>query len=219
MSGAYVSDANPVTLGEYARQWAGTRPHRPTTATRVASLISKHIDATKICSMRGSLPCDPHRCKPGSATEPKFSSRGSFTPDGKRRVPPNHQDHEGRCRCRTWSPRPRQHTSPSFSRRKMARCSPRPPACCTGRSTTVRGRRPGSPEGWPTGWHDEPCPATPLRVAAAGRRRVGSGGSGAAGSRERDLCSRHAGISCGTVRIGRVAQSMPRGPLTASDHD
>jgi integrase len=28
------------------------RPHRPTTATRVASLISKHIDGTKISSMR-----------------------------------------------------------------------------------------------------------------------------------------------------------------------
>jgi integrase len=52
LSGAYVSDANPVTVGEYARQWAGTRPHRPTTATRVASLISKHIDGTKIGSMR-----------------------------------------------------------------------------------------------------------------------------------------------------------------------
>jgi hypothetical protein len=112
----------------------GRVPHRPTTATRVASLISKHIDATKICSMRGSLPCDPHRCKPGSATEPKFSSRGSFTPDGKRRVPPKHQDHEGRCRCRTWSPRPRQHTSPSFRRRKMAPRGRRQPRsryrCC-----------------------------------------------------------------------------------------
>ena len=52
LSGAYVSDANPVTVGEYARQWAGTRPHRPTTATRVGSLISKHIDGTKIGSMR-----------------------------------------------------------------------------------------------------------------------------------------------------------------------
>jgi hypothetical protein len=52
LSGAYVSDANPVTVSKYARQWAGTRPHRPTTATRVASLISKHIDGTKIGSMR-----------------------------------------------------------------------------------------------------------------------------------------------------------------------
>jgi hypothetical protein len=41
-----------VTVGEYARQWAATRPHQPTTATRVASLISKHIDGTNIGSMR-----------------------------------------------------------------------------------------------------------------------------------------------------------------------
>jgi len=51
-SGTYVGDANPITVGDYARQWAGTRPHRPTTATRVASMISKHIDGTKIGSMR-----------------------------------------------------------------------------------------------------------------------------------------------------------------------
>jgi integrase len=31
---------------------AGRRPHRPTTATRVASLISEYIDGTKISSMR-----------------------------------------------------------------------------------------------------------------------------------------------------------------------
>jgi hypothetical protein len=37
-----------------ARQRAGTGPHRPTRATRVASLINKH-DGTKI----GSLRCDP----------------------------------------------------------------------------------------------------------------------------------------------------------------
>ena len=43
LSGAYVNDANPVTVGEYARKWAATRPHRQTTATRVESLISKHI--------------------------------------------------------------------------------------------------------------------------------------------------------------------------------
>jgi hypothetical protein len=48
LSGAYVSDANPVTVGQYARQWAATRPHRQTTATRVESLISKHIEGTTI---------------------------------------------------------------------------------------------------------------------------------------------------------------------------
>jgi hypothetical protein len=52
LSGAHVSDANPVTVSEYARQWAATRPHRPTTAVRVASLIDKHIDGTKIGARR-----------------------------------------------------------------------------------------------------------------------------------------------------------------------
>jgi hypothetical protein len=32
LSGAYVNDANPVTVGEYARKWATNRPHRQTTA-------------------------------------------------------------------------------------------------------------------------------------------------------------------------------------------
>lgn len=35
-------------MAEYARHWAATRPHRPTTATRVASLIDKHIAGTRI---------------------------------------------------------------------------------------------------------------------------------------------------------------------------
>jgi integrase len=52
LSGAYVSDANPVTVGEYARQWAATRPHRQTTATRVESLISKRIEGTTIGDRR-----------------------------------------------------------------------------------------------------------------------------------------------------------------------
>ena len=52
LSGAYVSDANPVTVGEYARQWAATRPHRRTTASRVESLISKHIEGTTIGDKR-----------------------------------------------------------------------------------------------------------------------------------------------------------------------
>jgi hypothetical protein len=41
LSGVHVRDANPVTVGEYARQWAGTCPRRPTTATGIASLISR----------------------------------------------------------------------------------------------------------------------------------------------------------------------------------
>jgi integrase len=52
LSGAYVNDTNPVTVGEYARKWAATRPHRQTTATRVESLISKHIEGTTIGDKR-----------------------------------------------------------------------------------------------------------------------------------------------------------------------
>ena len=52
LSGAYVNDANPVTVGEYARKWAANRPHRQTTATRVESLISKHIEGTTIGDKR-----------------------------------------------------------------------------------------------------------------------------------------------------------------------
>src|SRR5215217_6058038 len=52
LSGAYVNDANPVTVGEYARKWAANRPHRRTTATRVESLISKHIEGTTIGAKR-----------------------------------------------------------------------------------------------------------------------------------------------------------------------
>jgi hypothetical protein len=52
LSGAYVNDTNPVTVGEYARKWAATRPHRQTTATRVESLISKHIQGSTIGDKR-----------------------------------------------------------------------------------------------------------------------------------------------------------------------
>ena len=69
LSGLYVSDANPVTVGEYARQWAATGPHRPATATRVASLISKNIDGTKIGSMRFAA-VRPHKCRPSQRPIP-----------------------------------------------------------------------------------------------------------------------------------------------------
>ena len=74
LSGTYVGDANPVTVAEYARQWVRRRSHRPTTATRAVSLISKYIDGTKISYMRLAA-VRPQRCRPGSATDPKFSLR------------------------------------------------------------------------------------------------------------------------------------------------
>jgi hypothetical protein len=35
-----------ITVSEYAKQWAATRPHRATTAARTATLIKTHIEAT-----------------------------------------------------------------------------------------------------------------------------------------------------------------------------
>jgi integrase len=52
LAGAYVDHTIRTTVVEYARQWAATRPHRETTARRVASLIDKHIDGTRIGSQR-----------------------------------------------------------------------------------------------------------------------------------------------------------------------
>jgi hypothetical protein len=52
LSGAYIDLASKITLAEYAREWAATRPHRPTTAARTAYLISKHIAGTKIGDRR-----------------------------------------------------------------------------------------------------------------------------------------------------------------------
>jgi integrase len=52
VAGAYVDHTDRTTVTQYARQWAATRPHRPSTATRVASLIDKHIDGTRIGPQR-----------------------------------------------------------------------------------------------------------------------------------------------------------------------
>jgi integrase len=65
-----------------------------------------------------------------------------LTPDGKRRVPPKTPRSRRTSPLPNVAPRPWQHTSPSFRWQEMARCSQRPPACCTGRSTTVRGSSP-----------------------------------------------------------------------------
>jgi integrase len=48
----YVDLSNKITVVEYARQWAATRPHRATTAVRTESAIKTHIEATPLGSRR-----------------------------------------------------------------------------------------------------------------------------------------------------------------------
>jgi integrase len=48
----YVDLSNKITVTEYARQWAATRPHRATTAARTESAIKTHIEATPLGAKR-----------------------------------------------------------------------------------------------------------------------------------------------------------------------
>jgi integrase len=50
--GDYIDTASKVTVADYARQWAATRPHRSTTAVRIKSLIDVHIDGTQLGAQR-----------------------------------------------------------------------------------------------------------------------------------------------------------------------
>jgi integrase len=52
LAGAYVDHTNRTTVLEYARQWATTRPHQPTTAARVKAYIEHHIAGTRIANRR-----------------------------------------------------------------------------------------------------------------------------------------------------------------------
>jgi hypothetical protein len=52
LAGAYVDRTNTITISEYAKQWAATRPHRASTAARTATLIKTHIEATPLGSRR-----------------------------------------------------------------------------------------------------------------------------------------------------------------------
>lgn len=45
--GIYV-EPSKITVAEYARTWAGTRPHRPTTARRTELMIRLHIEGTRL---------------------------------------------------------------------------------------------------------------------------------------------------------------------------
>jgi integrase len=50
--GQWVDPSDRTTVAQYARQWAAARPHRPSTARNVASLIEHHIAATPLGSRR-----------------------------------------------------------------------------------------------------------------------------------------------------------------------
>src|SRR3712207_6159371 len=49
--GTYV-EASKTTVAEYARRWAETRPHRPTTARRTEMMIRLHIEGTRLGGRR-----------------------------------------------------------------------------------------------------------------------------------------------------------------------
>lgn len=50
--GSWVDTSDRTTVAEYARAWAAIRPHRPSTARRVSSLIETHIAGTDLGDRR-----------------------------------------------------------------------------------------------------------------------------------------------------------------------
>jgi integrase len=50
--GQYIDPRSKVTVIEYARQWAASRPHNPRTARKMASTLKNHIEGTSLGSMR-----------------------------------------------------------------------------------------------------------------------------------------------------------------------
>jgi integrase len=50
--GQFIDPTDRTTVAEYARAWASIRPHRPSTARRVASLIETHIAGTDLGGRR-----------------------------------------------------------------------------------------------------------------------------------------------------------------------
>jgi integrase len=52
LRGQYVDHSDRTTVAEYARAWAGNRPHRASTAERVSSLIEVHIAGTRLGGRR-----------------------------------------------------------------------------------------------------------------------------------------------------------------------
>jgi integrase len=52
LRGQFVDHSDRTTVAEYARNWAAARPHRPSTARRVTSLIETHIAGTRLGGRR-----------------------------------------------------------------------------------------------------------------------------------------------------------------------
>ena len=52
LRGQYVDPHDRTTVAEYARRWAAQRPHRPSTARRVESLIETHIAGVPLGARR-----------------------------------------------------------------------------------------------------------------------------------------------------------------------
>ncbi|GAA3172767.1 site-specific integrase [Blastococcus jejuensis] len=52
LRGLYVDHSDRTTVAEYARSWAAARPHRPSSARRVSSLIETHIAGTRLGDRR-----------------------------------------------------------------------------------------------------------------------------------------------------------------------
>jgi len=50
--GRHVAPSTRVTVAEYAAQWCDSKPHRPSTARRYASMRAAHIDGTPLGSMK-----------------------------------------------------------------------------------------------------------------------------------------------------------------------
>lgn len=48
LNGTYIDLTIGTTVTEYAREWAESRPHRTSTARRVATLIERHVATTKL---------------------------------------------------------------------------------------------------------------------------------------------------------------------------
>src|SRR5829696_4137526 len=52
LRGQYVDHSDRTTVAEYARAWVSARPHRPSSARRVSSLIENHIAGTRLGDRR-----------------------------------------------------------------------------------------------------------------------------------------------------------------------
>jgi hypothetical protein len=82
LAGAYIDLTRRTPVAQYARQWAATRPHRSTTATRVASLIGKHIDGTSIGAQRLVAVRPPEVQAVGGGPRPRALSGDAAAPGG-----------------------------------------------------------------------------------------------------------------------------------------